>query len=420
MSAGGELAGRRRVAITGIGLVAPIGIGKEAFWAAAKEGRSGTGRPTRLEHPDTPVKVVGEVKDFVPTDYISKKLMVRTDRNTQFSFAACFEAVEDAGIDPAEEQKDRVGIVLSSNYGGLSYFLENLERLHQKGPSFVSAYMATAWLPSAPVGQLSIHYGTTGYSKTVINDAAGGADAIGAGYRAIGRGDADVVIAGGFEVPLVDPAIVGLATFDDFCKDAPEPEKAFRPFDVDRRGIVIAEGGGIVILEELERAQARRAKAYAEITGYAQTSDAAQLQQVAPDGVQYARAMRLALEQGGLGPDDVGYVNADGRATAEGDRAEARALQLLLGDRVRSVPVSAPKSMTGNSLAGAGPIDVAFASLALRHGLLPPTINLDRQDPECDLRLVANQPEEATVDVVLVCARGTTGVNSALSLKRLD
>jgi 3-oxoacyl-[acyl-carrier-protein] synthase II len=409
----------RRVVITGIGLVTPIGIGRDAFWAAATDGRSGVGRPALADNPDLPVQVVGEVKDFDAAQWMPRKLVVRTDRNTHFAFAACTEALADAGIDPEQEDKTRIGLVLSADYGGLGYVLDNLVRLHQRGPSFVSAYMAIAWLPSAPVWQLSILHGTTGYSKTVVNDASGGTCAIGAAYRAIRRGDSDVVIAGGFEIPLVEGALASLSTWELVCRDSDDPAKAFRPFNREREGVVMAEGGGLLILEELERAKARGATPYAEVAGFAQTTDAVSLRHFAEDGAQYARAMRLALEVGGLAPGDVDYVNADGHGTQLGDRAEAQALHRLLGDRVSAVPVSAPKSMTGNALAGAGPIDAAFALLAMRHGSIAPTINLEDQDPECDLRLVANGAEEASIDVALVASRGAAGANAALVLKRV-
>lgn len=410
----------RRVVITGLGMVTPIGVGRAASWAAAREGRSGTGRPTLVQNPDLPVQVVGEVKEFEPTDFIAKKLVVRTDRNTHFAFASTIEALADAGIDPEQEDKRRVGIVMSSNYGGLSYYLDNLVRLHQKGPSFVSAYMAIAWIPSAPVGQLSIFYGISGYTKTIVNDAAGGVDAIGVAYRAIKRDDADVIIAGGFEAALAEAAIAGLATFPDVCQDAPNPAKAFRPYNRQRHGIVIGEGGAVVILEEYERARARGAPIYGEVVGFAQTADAVDLHHFASDGVQYARALRLALEQGGLTPSGVSYVHADGRGTEEGDRAEARALHRLFGERAATVPVTAPKSMLGNTLAGAGPIDVTFAALALRDGLIPPTINLDEPDPECALNVVAGTAAPAPVETVLLGARGTSGVNAALALRKVD
>ena len=412
--------GGRRVAITGIGLVTPIGIGAEATWANALAGTSGLGRPSDRHDPNLPVRVVGEVRDFEATDFITKKLMVRSDRNTHFAFAACQEALADAGIDPEQVDKTQVGLVFASNYGGLSYYLDNLERLHQKGPSFVSAYMATAWIPSASVGQLSILYGFTGYSKTLINDSAGGLDAVGAGYAAIRRGDSDIIIAGGFEAALADAAMVCLASYGDICRDSDDPATAYRPFDSDRRGIVVAEGGAIVLLESLERAQSRGAHIYAEVTGFAQTSDAVHLQRFADDGVQYARAMRLALGQGGVDPGDVDYVSADGRAIEAADRSEARAIQLGLDGRGAEVPVSAPKSMSGNTLAGAGTIDTAYAALALRDGAIPPTINIDEQDPELGLNIVANEPLRTELTTALVLARGTGGVNSALVLRRTD
>jgi 3-oxoacyl-[acyl-carrier-protein] synthase II len=337
----------------------------------------------------------------------------------QFAFAAAAEALAEAEIDLEQEDKTRVGLVLGANYGGMTSILENLVRLHQKGPSFVSPYTALAFIPSAPVGQLSIHYGMRGYSKTVVNDSASGTIAVGAAYRAVRRGDVDVVVAGGFESAIAaESAVVAMSTWEGLCRDAPDPTAAFRPFDVNRGGVVLAEGGAAVILESLDRAKARGAPIYAEISGYAQTFDAVDLRHFAADGVQYARAMELAVGQGDLGPEDVDYVNADGHATAEGDRAEATALHRLLGERTSTVPVSAPKSMIGNALAGAGAIDIAFAALAMRHGMIPPTINLEEQDPECRLRLVANKPEEATIDVALVASRGMSGANAALVLRK--
>jgi 3-oxoacyl-[acyl-carrier-protein] synthase II len=419
MSAAGNGTNARRVAVTGFGVVAPIGIGKEAFWASATAGRSGVGPPTMIDNPDLPLRALGEIAEFDAEDYIPKKLIVRSDRNTHFAFASAAEALGEAGLDLASEEKSRIGIVLAANYGGLGHVLSSLTRLHQKGPSFVSAYMATAWLPSAPVGQLSIFYGTTGYSKTVVADAAGGTCAIGTAFRAVRRGDADVVLAGGFEIPLAEAAIASLATWEDICRNGGDPAGAFRPFDLDRRGVVIAEGGGLLVLEELERARARDATIYAEIAGYGMTTDAVALHEFAGDGVQYTRAMRLALEEGGLQAEDVDYVNADGHATEHADRAEAQAIQRLLGERTATVPVSAPKSMTGNALAGAGPIDAAFALLAMQNGTVPPTINLERQDPECRLALVANEAAEAQIDVALVCSRGTCGANAVLALRRV-
>jgi 3-oxoacyl-[acyl-carrier-protein] synthase II len=410
--------GARRVAITGLGFVTPLGVGKDENWANALAGKSALGRPSDAHDPNLPIKVVGEVRSFDPLDFITKKLIVRSDRNTHFAFAACQQALEDGGIDPEQADKTQVGLVFASNYGGLSTFLENMTRLHQKGPSFVSAYMATAWIPCAPIGQLSIFYGFTGYSKTLINDSAGGVDAIGTAYGAIRRGDSEVIIAGGFEAALADAAIVCMATFAEICHDAPDPEKAFRPFNSERHGNVIAEGGAIVLLEDLERAQARGAPIYAEVAGFAQTSDAVDLRRFAEDGEQYGRAMRQALEQAGVGADELGYVSAEGRATETGDRSEARAIRRALGERADTIPVSAPKSMFGNALAGAGAIDTALTALAIREGKIPPTANLEEQDPEVDLQIVANEPRDAQVDAALVLARGQGGANSALVLKR--
>lgn len=413
----------RRVVVTGLGVVTPIGVGVDAFWVAAREGRSGTGRPTLVQQREgvgaLPIRVVGEVKDFDPVAQMTKKLVVRSDRNTHFAFAACAEALADAGIDMATEDKARVGIVLASNYGGLNYYLDNLVRLHQKGPSFVSAYMAIAYIPSAPVGQLSIFHNVAGYTKTIINDAAGGTDAIGAAYRTIKRGDADLILTGGFEAALAEASLAAMNMYGEICKDAPDPAAAQRPFNTERNGMVVAEGGGIVVLEDYERAKARGAHMYAEIVGFGQTSDAVDIHHFATDGVQYARAMTQALERAGLTPNDVDYVNADGRGTEAADRSEATAIGLVFGDRVDSVPVSAPRSMMGNPLAGAGPIDLAFIVLAMRDGVLPPTINLREQDAACRLNLVTTIGQQANVDVALLCSRGATGVNAALALRKV-
>jgi 3-oxoacyl-[acyl-carrier-protein] synthase II len=266
---------------------------------------------------------------------------------------------------------------------------------------------------------LSIFYGTTGYSKTIVNDATGGTDAIGVAYRAIRTGDADVILTGGFEAALAEAAIAGLSTFPEVCRDADDPASAFRPFNADRNGIVIGEGGALFVLEEYERAKARGAQIYAEVVGFAQTTDAFDIHGFEPTGEQYARAMRLALGVGGLTPDAVSYINADGRATEEGDRTEARAIRALLGARADDVPVSAPKSMTGNSLAGSGAIDVAFATLALRDGIIPPTINVAQQDPECDINLVTTARGDVPIEVAIIGTRGTGGTNSALVLRRV-
>jgi 3-oxoacyl-(acyl-carrier-protein) synthase len=409
----------RRVVITGIGMVTPIGIGRETYWQAALAGRSGTGPPTRLGRDDLPVRVVGEIKDFVPTDHMPKKLVVRTDLNAQYLFAAVSEALADARLDMAQEDKSRAGFVLAANYGGVNYCVDNLVRLHQKGPSFVSAYLAIAWIPSAPAGQLSIFYGISGYTKTVVNDMAGGTDAIGEAFRAIRSGEADLLITGGADAPISEASMAWLTTFRDACRDAPDPASAFRPFSVDRLGHVAGEGGAAVIVEELSRAQARGAPIYAEIVGHGQTSDGVDLHHGAADGVQYARAMTRALKMGDLTPDDVDYVNADGRATELGDQAEAAALRRVFGTRLSSVAVSAPKSMIGHSYAGAGAIDVASTALSLRDGVVPPTINVGTQDPACDLPLVTDRPREGALSVAVIAARGTSGVNSALVLKKL-
>jgi 3-oxoacyl-(acyl-carrier-protein) synthase len=404
------------VVITGIGMVTPLGVGRQAHWSATLRGQSALGPPTRLDHPDLPVRVVGEVKEFVPTDHMAKKLVVRTDRNAHFAFAATGEALADAQLDLEQEDRSRVGIVLAANYGGVNYVLDQLVRLHQKGPSFVSAYMAIAWIPSAPAGQLSIFYGISGYTKTVVNDTVGGIDAIGEAYRAIRGDEADVLIAGGYEAALAEASLAGFATFGDICRDAPDPARAYRPFDEQRYGMVVGEGGATVILEEYSRAVARGAPIYAEVVGYAQTTDAVALQHFADDGVQYGRAIRQALASGKQDAADVGLFVADARANARADRAEAKAIVQALGASGRRVPVAAPKALIGNTFAAAGAIDIATTALTLRDRQIPPMGHIERQDSETALDLVVDQARPFEGTCAIVGGRGTSGVNAALVL----
>lgn len=298
-------------------------------------------------------------------------------------------------------------------YNGID-FLDNLGASTRRGPLCQRLHGDRLY----PFG--ADFHNVAGYTKTIINDAAGGSGAIGAAYRTIKRGDADLILTSGFEAALAEASLAAMNMYADICKDAPDPTTAQRPFNTERNGMVIAEGGGIVIVEDYSRAKARGARVYAEVVGYGQTSDAVDLHHFATDGVQYARAMMQALDRAGLSPNDVDYVNADGRGVEAADRAGATALGRVFGERIDSVPVSAPRSMTGNPLAGAGPIDLAFIVLAIRDSILPPTINLIEQDPACRLNLVTKLGRSANVDVALLCSRGATGVNAALALRKVQ
>jgi 3-oxoacyl-[acyl-carrier-protein] synthase II len=407
----------RRVAITGIGLMTSLGAGRQATWEAALAGRSGTGRPTRLDPGFGSVRVVAEVSDFAPEGLLPPKVLARTDLNAQFAFLAGGEAMADSGVELTDDLRARTGVVMAANYGGMAAAIEGLTRLHQQGPSFVSPFTSTAWLPFAPVGQLSIGVGLTGYCKTVLADAAGGVIAIGLAAEAVARGEVDLVVAGGAESPLTDLCLAAMATSDLTCTDADDPAAAHRPFDLGRRGGVVGEGGGMLLLEEADHAAARGARIYAYVAGFGQTGDGVRPTLHAPDGGQYGRAMAQALERGGLAPADVGLVSADGQATEAGDRAEAAALRAVFGDALDGLAVTAPKSMLGSSLSGSGAIEVALAAMALHAGQVPPTINVTDPDPDCDLPLVTGAAAASGAGAALVCGRGGGGVNAVVALR---
>jgi 3-oxoacyl-(acyl-carrier-protein) synthase len=407
----------RRVVITGLGVVAPNGIGKEAFWHATSRGVSGIKPVQRFPTVDLPIQVAGEVLDFKVENYIDRKLANRTDRMTHLVFAAVQEALQDATLALEQENPQRVGIVIANTFGGVQYVVEQVEALYVRGPRYMSAYTAIAWLQVANVGQISVRYGLQGYCKTPVNDTVGGLDALGMAYSAIRQGAADVLITGGCE-SLLHPSVLLVLGHSDHCATGDDP-KAYRPFDQRGAGILLAEGAGICILEEYEHARRRGVPIYGEIVGYGQTNDARGFGLPTPNGTQYARAMCLAMQEARLRPEDIGYFSLDGRAIPQSDQAEVDALQRSFGTDLQHLPVSVPRTMLGHSFAAAGALDTITALLAFQYGMIPPTINCEQLMPQYGLNLVQNEARRLSHSAALIGGRSIGGASVVLAIKKM-
>ncbi len=412
----------RRVVITGLGVVAANGIGKEAFWRATSRGISGIKPISRHPTSDLPIAVAGEVSDFVVNDYIERKLVNRTDRMTHFVLAAVVlaavqEALQDAKIALEQENPQRVGAVIANTMGGVEYLLEQAHTLYARGPRFMSVYSAIAWLQVANVGQISIRHGIQGYCKTPVNDTASGLNALGMAYRAIRRKAADIIIAGGCEAFLY-PFILFVLAHSGYAALG-DDANAYRPFDRRAAGLLAAEGAGICILEEYEHARRRGAPIYGEILGYGQTNDAHGLAAPSSNGNQYARAIQLVMQEAQLQPQDIGYFSLDGQAIPSSDLGEAEALHKVFGSDLERLPVSVPRTMLGHSYAAAGALDAITALLALRHGIIPPTINCEELDPRYGLNLVQEEAGPLSATTVLIGGRALGGTNVVLALRKV-
>jgi 3-oxoacyl-(acyl-carrier-protein) synthase len=410
----------RRVVITGLGVVAANGTGKQAFWQATSQGVTGIKLIQRYPTTDLPIKVAGEISAFNASDYIDRKLAKRTDRMTHFVFAAAEEALQDADLTLTEEDPRRIGAVIANTIGGEEFVLEQVKNFYTRGPRTVSAYTAIAWLQVANVGQTSIRYGLQGYCKTPINDTAGGLDAMSMAYGAIRRGAADIILAGGSEACLhpFSLAVMGHHSEYIYCATG-DDTRAYRPFDRRASGIILAEGAGICILEEYEHARRRGATIYGEFVGYGQSNDANGPTPPSSNGAQYARAIRLAMREGHLSPSDVGYFSLDGRALPLSDQGEADALQRVFGADLPRIPVSVPRTMQGHSFAASGAIDTITALLALRHDLIPPTINCEELDPGYGLNMVCDESRPLSSSAVILGGRGIGGMNVAVAIRKL-
>jgi 3-oxoacyl-[acyl-carrier-protein] synthase II len=411
--------GRRRVVITGIGAVSPCGVTAEDTWQAVRAGRSGVKR-IDFEMPPGTVNIGGQARDFEPERYIDKKTLRKTDRFAHLGIAAARQAVDDAGLDVAADAA-RIGCAMGTGIGGLKTEEIAHRKLFEEGPARLSPFWVTALIPNMGAAEVSMHLGTRGPLTAECTACAASAMSLGNATLYIRAGMADAMLAGGVEAPVVPLALGGFGTMRALSRRLDDPEGASRPFDAARDGFILSEGGAVLVLEELGRARARGAHIYAEILGYGMSSDAHHVTEPDPLGANPARAMRMAMEDAGVTPDMVGYVNAHGTSTPAGDAAETRALKLALGEeRAYVVPVSSTKSATGHLLGAAGAIETIITVLALRDRYLPPTINLTDPDPVCDLDYIANEGREADVEYAISNSFGFGGHNAVLVVRRWD
>ena len=409
---------RRRVVITGMGLVVPIGIGVETAWKNVCEGKSGIGRLTRFDPKGFDTRIAAEVKGFNPELYIEKKEVKKMDLFIQYALAATKEAVEDSELSITPENGDRIGVIVGTGLGGLPTIEKYHQILMERGPGRISPFFIPMLVANLAAGQIAIQYGAKGPNTCIVTACATGGHCIGDAFRAIVYGDADAIIAGGTESNITPLTIGGFNAMKAISTRNDEPEKACRPFEKNRNGFVIAEGAGIVILEELEFAQKRNARIYAELIGYGYTGDAYHITAPSPDGDGAIRCMRMAIKDAGLKPEDIDYINAHGTSTQLNDLTETLAIKKVFGDHAKKIPISATKSMTGHLLGAAGSTEAVFTILALRDGILPPTINYEEPDPECDLDYVPNVARRQHLNTGMSNAFGFGGTNATLIFKK--
>ncbi|NGZ02328.1 MAG: beta-ketoacyl-[acyl-carrier-protein] synthase II [Nitrospira sp. WS238] len=409
----------RRVVITGLGLVTPLGTGVEKTWKAICAGESGIGRITRFDPTGYDAQIAGEVKDFDPARFIEKKEIKKMDTFIHYAVGAAQLAVDDAGLKVKPEEATKVGVYIGSGIGGLGSIEHYHDVLKAKGPGRVSPFFIPMTIINLASGQVAIRIGAKGPNSCAVTACATGNHCIGDAYRLIQRGDADVMVAGGAEAAVTPLGVAGFASAKALSFRNDEPTKASRPFDKDRDGFVLGEGAGVVVIEELTHALRRGVRIYGEIIGYGMNSDAYHITAPPEEGEGAVRCMELALNDAGVQRDQIEYINAHGTSTMA-DAIETRAIKQVFGEHAPRIPVSSTKSMTGHLLGAAGGIEAVFSILAVYHGILPPTINLDHPDPACDLDYVPNKARPAAVQMALSNSFGFGGVNACLIFKKLD
>lgn len=410
----------KRVVITGVGVITPVGIGKETFWNNIKSGKSGVGPIESFDVSEYNTRIAAEVKDFDPSEYIDKKEARRMDRFVKFAVCAAKMALEDAGIDMAKEDATRVGTFIGSGIGGITTFEEQNKVLLEKGPSRVSPFFIPMMISNMAVGQVAIATGAKGPNLTTVSACASGSDAVGQAFYSVNRGDADIIITGGTEATISPSALSGFCSMKALSTKNDTPEKASTPFSADRDGFVMGEGAGIMIVEELEHAKARGAHIIAELIGYGSTNDAHHITTPAPRGEGGARCMTAAIKCAGIKPEDVDYINAHGTSTKYNDLFETQAIKTAFGDHAYKLAVSSTKSMTGHLLGAAGGVEAVITALALEEGFIPPTINLNNPDPECDLDYVPNVGRKADIKYAISNSLGFGGHNACIALKKYE
>ncbi|HEV7763430.1 MAG TPA: beta-ketoacyl-ACP synthase II [Thermoanaerobaculia bacterium] len=405
---------KRRVVVTGIGMISPLGVGNEPTWQGLIEGRSGVGLITKFDASGYPCRIAGEVRDFHAEDFIEKKEVKKSDTFIHYAVAASQMAYDDAKLDMAKEDSDRVGVIIGSGIGGLPLIEEMHKKLLDRGPSRISPFFIPGLIVNLAAGQVSIRFGAKGPSSAPATACATGAHAIGDAMKIIRYDEADVMFAGGSEAVVSALAVGGFSAMRALSTRNDDPQHASRPWDLGRDGFVMGEGAGIVILEEREHAIARGATIYCEITGYGMTSDAYHITSPSEDGDGMMRVMGRAMKDAGLQVTDIDYINAHGTSTPVGDKTETIAIKRLFGEQAYKVAISSTKSMTGHLLGAAGGIESAFAAMVVKTGIIPPTINYETPDPECDLDYVPNEARQAEITHVLSNSFGFGGTNATL------
>ncbi len=408
----------RRVVVTGVGLVSPLGVGTAENWHALLAGKSGIGPITRFDTTDYPSRIAGEVKGFNPLDYVDKKEVKKSDTFIHFALAAARFALEDSGLRIGEENADRVGVVIGSGIGGLPLIEATHKTLLEKGPSRVSPFFIPGQIVNMAAGQVSIHHGAKGPNTSPATACTTGLHAIGDAFRFIQSDEADAMIAGGTEAVITPLAVAGFCAMRALSTHNDEPEKACRPWDARRDGFVMGEGCGIVVLEEMEAAKRRGAPIYAEVVGYGMSADAYHISAPHPQGEGAVRVMRAALRDAGLQPEQIGYINAHGTSTPLGDLSEVRAIKTVFGDHAYKLAVSSTKSCTGHLLGAAGGLETGIVALAVRDQILPPTINLDEPGEGCDLDFVPHTARKVDLEYAVSNSFGFGGTNASIILKR--
>ena len=411
---------KRRVVVTGVGLVTPVGTGNEGVWANVLKGVSGISAITRFDTEKFDTKIAGEVKDFTPEAFMSVKEIKRIDLFIQYVLGATKIAMDDSGIDMSSEDPTRVGVVAGTGLGGLPTLEKYHSVLLERGPGRISPFFIPMLIANEAPGHIAIAHGIKGPNLCIVTACATGAHSIGDAFRIIQYGDADVMVAGGTEANLTPLTVGGFNAMKALSKRNDEPERASRPFERDRDGFVVGEGAGIVILEDLEHALKRGAKIYAELKGYGYNGDAYHITAPSPDGDGFIRCMGLALKDAGLTVEDVDYINAHGTSTELNDHIETVAIKAVFKERAHKIPVSSTKSMTGHLLGAAGAVEAVFSVLSIRDQVCPPTINYDNPDPECDLDYVPNTARNHKIGVAMSNSFGFGGTNCVLVFRRYE
>ena len=410
----------RRIVITGIGLVTPLGSNVEEFWSNLIAGKSGISKISKIDVSMLPTQIAAEIKNFDPEKYLDKKQVRRLDISQQYAIVAAAKAIEDSGIDTNKVDLNRAGVVIGSGIGGIETFEKQHTILVQQSPLKVSPFFIPMMIPDMAAGMVSINFGFKGPNFATVSACASSSNSIGDALMIIQRNAADMMLCGGAEATITMTAMAGFCSAKALSSNNEEPEKASRPFDAKRDGFVMGEGSAILMLEELEHAKARGARIYGELIGLGMSADAYHMTAPAPDGNGAARSMKAALNDAGINPDDVDYINSHGTATELGDIAETMAIKTVFGDRAYKIPINSTKSMIGHLLGAAGAAELAATALEIHHGVLHPTINLEYPDPQCDLDYVPNQARDAKINCAISNSFGFGGHNTTLVLRKFE